>query len=304
MYFQSVVRETPNSLEQLLVRLKTGAAERAIPSWRTRPCGTLSPQELKSRIAEGECLAADAETAAARALAARFDREQATGRPTHGQHFTTEAGHSLDQALARIAATCRAPDTDIRPPHPAARPAPSRPCAPPSPNGFRSCTTAGRQNTDNFVLSGCRQLPLQLRVTWCRGRTVHRHSVPARTCRASCGRCTGRTGWCVRSAPGRSPGLRPCRARCPAHWYDGRCCPARLAACDGLNSRTGLVRAWMTLSASCRRTRLPTGLPSRQARRVRAGATSGWGLRVDAAGGRRRSGGSRIDRGRSHALGS
>ncbi|GAA2500522.1 hypothetical protein GCM10010406_41280 [Streptomyces thermolineatus] len=47
-----------------------------------------------------------------------------------------------------------------------------------------------------------------------------------------------------------------------------------------------------------------TGLPSRQARRVRAGATSGWELRVDAAGGRRRSGGSRIDRGRSHALGS
>ncbi|PLW65311.1 hypothetical protein C0036_27170, partial [Streptomyces sp. DJ] len=83
-----------------------------MPSWHTRPCGTLSPQELERRIAEGECLAADPETnaateeTAARALAARFDDEQATGRPARRQYFATEAGHLLDQAQVRLTTAC------------------------------------------------------------------------------------------------------------------------------------------------------------------------------------------------------
>ncbi|MFE1781357.1 hypothetical protein ACFW9F_01860 [Streptomyces sp. NPDC059506] len=93
----------------MLARLKAGAAQRAVPSWRTRPCGMLSPQELERRIAEGERLAAAVETdaataeTAARALVTRLDDEQATGRPTRGQHFATEAGHLLDQAQTRLA---------------------------------------------------------------------------------------------------------------------------------------------------------------------------------------------------------
>ncbi|MFI8952161.1 MobF family relaxase [Streptomyces sp. NPDC053750] len=95
--------------QQLLARLKAGAEECAVPSWRTRVYGTLSPQELNHRIAEGDRLAADAEAEAvkaettARELAARLDREQATGRPTRGQRFAAETGQILDQAETRLA---------------------------------------------------------------------------------------------------------------------------------------------------------------------------------------------------------
>ncbi|MCQ4200388.1 relaxase domain-containing protein [Streptomyces coelicoflavus] len=97
--------------ERLLARLKAGGAgERAVPSWRTRVYGTLSPQELNHRIAEGDRLAADAEAEAAmaettaRELAARLDQQAAAGRPTRGQRFAAEAGQILDEAETHLAA--------------------------------------------------------------------------------------------------------------------------------------------------------------------------------------------------------
>ncbi|MFD9087775.1 AAA family ATPase [Streptomyces prasinus] len=102
-------RRAAEKAERLLALLKAGAEERAVPSWRTRVYGTLSGQELNHRIAEGDRLAVDAEAEAAKAetaardLAARLDREQATGRPTRGQRFAAEADQILDQAEARLA---------------------------------------------------------------------------------------------------------------------------------------------------------------------------------------------------------
>jgi hypothetical protein len=96
--------------ERLLARLKAGGAgERAVPSWRTRVYGTLSPQELNHRIAEGDRLAAEAEAEAAmaettaRELAARLDQQAAVGRPTRGQRFAAEAGQILDEAETHLA---------------------------------------------------------------------------------------------------------------------------------------------------------------------------------------------------------
>ncbi|MFE1455901.1 MobF family relaxase [Streptomyces sp. NPDC058735] len=97
--------------ERLLARLKAGGAgERAVPSWRTRVYGTLSPQELNHRIAEGDRLAAHGEAEAAmaettaRELAARLDQQAAAGRPTRGQRFAAEAGQILDEAETHLAA--------------------------------------------------------------------------------------------------------------------------------------------------------------------------------------------------------
>lgn len=105
---QEKARLAEEKAKQLLARIQAGAEERAVPSWRTRLYGTLSPQELNHRIAEGDRLAADAEAEAAKAettardLAARLDQEQATGRPTRGQRFAAEAGQILDQAETHL----------------------------------------------------------------------------------------------------------------------------------------------------------------------------------------------------------
>ncbi|MGX1841164.1 MobF family relaxase [Streptomyces diastaticus] len=105
---QEQARLAEEKAKQLLARLKAGAEERAVPSWRTRIYGTLSPQELNHRIAEGDRLAVDAEAEAAKAettardLATRLDREQATGQPTRGQRFAAEAGQILDQAETHL----------------------------------------------------------------------------------------------------------------------------------------------------------------------------------------------------------
>ncbi|MEU3895389.1 AAA family ATPase [Streptomyces sp. NPDC029519] len=107
---QEQARLDEERANRLLARLKAGAEERTVPSWRTRIYGTLSPQELNHRIAEGDRLAVDAETEAAEAdgtareLAARLDLEQATGRPTRGQRFAAEAGQILDRAETHLAA--------------------------------------------------------------------------------------------------------------------------------------------------------------------------------------------------------
>jgi conjugative relaxase-like TrwC/TraI family protein len=107
---QEQARFDEEKAEKLLARLKAGAEERTVPPWRTRVYGTLSLQELNRRIAEGDRLAAEAETEAAKAettareLAARLDREQATGQPTRGQRFAAEAGQILDEAETHLAA--------------------------------------------------------------------------------------------------------------------------------------------------------------------------------------------------------
>ncbi|MFH9575684.1 MobF family relaxase [Streptomyces sp. NPDC017454] len=106
---QEQARLDEEKAQQLLARLKAGTEERAVPPWQTRPYGTLSPQELNHRIAEGDRLADDAEAEAAEAettareLAARLDQEQATGRPTRGQRFAAEAGQIFDQAKTHLA---------------------------------------------------------------------------------------------------------------------------------------------------------------------------------------------------------
>ncbi|MBQ0967484.1 relaxase domain-containing protein [Streptomyces sp. RK23] len=106
---QEQARLDEEKARQLLARLKAGAEERTVPSWRTRVYGTLSLQELNRRIAEGDRLAAEAEIEAAKAettareLAARLDREQATGQPTRGQRFAAEAGQILDEAETHLA---------------------------------------------------------------------------------------------------------------------------------------------------------------------------------------------------------
>lgn len=106
---QEQARLDEEKAKQLLARLKAGTEERAVPSWRTRVYGTLSLQELNRRIAEGNRLAAEAETevvkaeTTARELAARLDREQAAGQPTRGQRFAAEAGQILDEAETHLA---------------------------------------------------------------------------------------------------------------------------------------------------------------------------------------------------------
>ncbi|MEW2267489.1 ATP-dependent RecD-like DNA helicase [Streptomyces sp. NPDC047853] len=108
-WLQVQARLAKERAKELLARLKADAEEGAVPSWRTRIHGTLSPQELNRRIAEGDRLAVDAEAeatkaeTAARELAASLDLEQATGRPTRGQRFAAEAGQILDQAETHLA---------------------------------------------------------------------------------------------------------------------------------------------------------------------------------------------------------
>ncbi|MFE1288624.1 MobF family relaxase [Streptomyces sp. NPDC058751] len=102
-------RRSEERAKQLLARLRAGAEERAVPSWTKRIYGAASPQELNRLIAEGDRYAADAEATVteaenkARELAARLDHEKATGQPTRGQRFATEAGEVLDQADAHVA---------------------------------------------------------------------------------------------------------------------------------------------------------------------------------------------------------
>ncbi|MFD5428503.1 MobF family relaxase [Streptomyces sp. NPDC127084] len=90
--------------KELLARIKADADERAVPSWKSRIYGDLSMQELNWQIAQGDRGAADADEVAtqeetkARQLAARLDLEKATGAPTRGQRYATEAGKLLDQA--------------------------------------------------------------------------------------------------------------------------------------------------------------------------------------------------------------
>ncbi|MFD9466787.1 MobF family relaxase [Streptomyces sp. NPDC060027] len=102
-------RRSEEKAKQLLARIKAGVEERTVPSWTKRIYGTASPQELNRLIAEGDRFAADAEATAAEAetkareLAARLDQEKATGQPTRGQQFATEAGEVLDQADVHVA---------------------------------------------------------------------------------------------------------------------------------------------------------------------------------------------------------
>lgn len=92
----------------LLARITASADERAVPSWKSRIYGDLSMQELNWTIAEGDRGAVDADKVAlqadteARELAARLDREKATGQPTRGQRYAAEAGQVLDQAEVHL----------------------------------------------------------------------------------------------------------------------------------------------------------------------------------------------------------
>ncbi|MEU6217251.1 MobF family relaxase [Streptomyces sp. NPDC047022] len=101
-------RHEEEKAKQLRALLQSGAEVRAVPSLTKRVYGRVSPQRLNWLIVEGDRLAADAESMAAetdskaRELAARLDHERATGQPTRGQQFATEAAGVLDQAQAHL----------------------------------------------------------------------------------------------------------------------------------------------------------------------------------------------------------
>ncbi|MFJ8495810.1 C-terminal helicase domain-containing protein [Streptomyces sp. NPDC094038] len=104
-------QDLPRLTEEHLAKLEQMRGQRAVPAWSARPYGDVTDRALDREITSNEKLAEEFEDlargndAAARALAAKLERESAAGQ-TRGQQYAAEAGVVLDQA-GELLATAR-----------------------------------------------------------------------------------------------------------------------------------------------------------------------------------------------------